>query len=383
MDYASFLIRKKRLEKNWSQEGLCSGICTVSYLSKIEQGKANASEEVLRLLFARLGLCWNGKDQPADKQQIEEAYELLFSAEFELLHKMQESEAWAVYENSIWGLDWLLLSRSVSNGKPLEKTLETLMDSRQLALQRILQGRNEEAMRQYPCGYTCLAAGNGCYVSGNWAQAVEYLNRANTLAAEEGRPLIMLSSRMISGCCYCNVQNLDSMERHYCAARRLARSLGLQEELAAIEYNVAAACIEAGQYAQALNYFETRKETGSRLDLHKLAICYEKLNRKEEALEVLGRAQSLPDNSPERVESEMCQTVQLRLTDPCYLDSECYGDSLKRTFALCRRWKPAGFCLFHMPWMIEWYEHRRQYKQVALLLSEFPAYRKNTELNVQ
>lgn len=56
MSIAGLLIRRERLARAWSQEGLCRGICGTSYLSKIEQGKAAASEEVLALLFARLGL---------------------------------------------------------------------------------------------------------------------------------------------------------------------------------------------------------------------------------------------------------------------------------------------------------------------------------------
>ena len=56
MSIAGLLIRRERLAHAWSQEGLCRGICGTSYLSKIEQGKAAASEEVLALLFARLGL---------------------------------------------------------------------------------------------------------------------------------------------------------------------------------------------------------------------------------------------------------------------------------------------------------------------------------------
>ena len=33
------LLRQERLRQNLSQEGLCRGICTPSYLSKIEQGQ--------------------------------------------------------------------------------------------------------------------------------------------------------------------------------------------------------------------------------------------------------------------------------------------------------------------------------------------------------
>ena len=52
------LIRTLRLQKDWSQEGLCSGICAVSYLSKIEQGKADCSPEVRRLLLTKLCGYW-------------------------------------------------------------------------------------------------------------------------------------------------------------------------------------------------------------------------------------------------------------------------------------------------------------------------------------
>ena len=37
-------IRRERIKRNWSQSGLCYGICAVSYLSKIEQGKMEVSE---------------------------------------------------------------------------------------------------------------------------------------------------------------------------------------------------------------------------------------------------------------------------------------------------------------------------------------------------
>lgn len=50
------MIRTHRQDRNWSQSTLCRGICAVSYLSKIEQGKAEGSEEVMELLFERLSL---------------------------------------------------------------------------------------------------------------------------------------------------------------------------------------------------------------------------------------------------------------------------------------------------------------------------------------
>lgn len=59
MDYAGFVLRRERLKRNWSLEGLCKGICTISYLSKIEQGKAVPSPELLGQLFAQMDLQWH------------------------------------------------------------------------------------------------------------------------------------------------------------------------------------------------------------------------------------------------------------------------------------------------------------------------------------
>lgn len=48
------LIKVERMRKNMKQTVLARGICSVSYLSKIENNQTSASEEVLELLFDRL-----------------------------------------------------------------------------------------------------------------------------------------------------------------------------------------------------------------------------------------------------------------------------------------------------------------------------------------
>jgi transcriptional regulator with XRE-family HTH domain len=49
-------IRYYRKTKGLTQEELAQGICSVSYLSKIEKGDAKSSEEVINLLCDRLGI---------------------------------------------------------------------------------------------------------------------------------------------------------------------------------------------------------------------------------------------------------------------------------------------------------------------------------------
>ena len=52
--FIGILIRRERLRQNYSQEGLCRGICAVSYLSKIEQGKVQAGSK--RTFWSRQNL---------------------------------------------------------------------------------------------------------------------------------------------------------------------------------------------------------------------------------------------------------------------------------------------------------------------------------------
>lgn len=361
MDYAGYRIRRERIQRNWSQEGLCKGICTVSYLSKIEQGKTEASPQILRQLMERMDLKW--AEQAPD---LEEGYELLFSLNIpELKTFLADREACRAFS-----LDWMLLSRCCAQmGQPLEEDVEPFMDSRQLALQRILQRRDQEAVRLWPNGYLYLTAGSRCFYRGENTAALELLEKAYQAASAEGYPAIMLNSKLNMGSCYSNQQNLPAMEVHYRVAARLAKALGDADALETIRYNTAATQLEVGQYAQALSYFESSQSLDP-LFGHKLAICYEKLGRSQDAFDALARTEDTEKQTP--LIWQMRSLVRMRLEDPEYLDSDDYGGALLHCFQSCREQMPAGYAIFHLPWVLEWYEHRRQYKQAYILLRDFP-----------
>ena len=76
MNYHGFLIYRERMRRNWSQAGLCKGICTVSYLSKIETGKSEPSDEILRLLLDRLGLIIDQEIEREAAELADQGWEL-------------------------------------------------------------------------------------------------------------------------------------------------------------------------------------------------------------------------------------------------------------------------------------------------------------------
>lgn len=378
MRYSGFLIRSRRLARGWSQEGLCRGICTVSYLSKIEQDKAEPSPEIVALLLGRLGLPWYDGEEELRRAHMlaEQMYEAVFSREKAGLEALQAEaeQVWEHLVNGPYAPDFLLL-RSLAGPwprQPLDAALEPCLAERQLAVQRVLQNRQEEAVRLYPCGWTCLMAGIGAYEKGENASALDWLQTGFQLAAQEGRPYVMQECRMFLGNCYSNMRDVEAMCAHYRVAERLARALDDRKSLRVIAYNIASTRLETGDSESALAYFAAL-ERPDRMDLHKLAICYEKQGRPAEALAALDRAECAPQ--PDEVDEDltrlMCSVVRYRLEHAGYLGDSAYGTLLLECFAQCRRRMPAGYAGFHLPWVLEWYAASRQYKQAYELLQQF------------
>lgn len=246
------------------------------------------------------------------------------------------------------------------------------MDTRQLALQRILQGRADEAVRLMPNAYTFLSLGIADYNTGNYSAAVDRLQTAYDMAGRDGAARIMLEAKLFLGSAYCNRQDLPNMERHYQVGKRLAEDLQDQKALQAIGYNTASAWIETGRYEEAYAWF-SEQEQPTLLSLHKLAICCEKTGRWEEALCALSRAEDMGVSEPEHsLVLQLLRLVRYRLEHPDYLSRDEYGLLLSDSFARIRNELPSGFAIFHLPWMLEWYKATRQYKKACELLEEFP-----------
>lgn len=370
------LLRRERLARHWSQEGLCRGICAVSYLSKIEQGKVEPSGEIRRLLFERLGLPTE-EDSPALREAaalLERMTDLLFLGDSEGMHALEEKfeAARLLLSRSRYAAQADLLHEALQPmGTPLPAALESGLDERLLAYQRILQGRYDEAVRLYPHALTYCSAGNAAYQRGDYRTAIELLRHAHTLAAEDDAVHLMLQSRVFLGNCYCDELRLPQMEREYAAALRLAELLNDAELADIIRYNTAAGQLESGQYDAAYAYFSALKDPG-RMALHKLAVCCEKLGRIDEARAALDRARTVKCDFPaEALSRQICDIVAFRLDHPDYLQREDYGALLLDCFRTMRKKLPAGYVSFHLPWVLEWYTANRRYKEAFELSREF------------
>lgn len=368
MNYRGYIIYRARILRSWSQAGLCKGICTVSYLSKIETGKAEPSEEILRLLLERLGLKSDAETEKEAAALAERGWELLLDGrDAELAELLRGTDTERYTAVPAW-LDLVLLSLK----EPLDAALEQCMDIRQLALQRILQGRQAEAVRLFPNAYTFLVLGIAEYNKGNYSAAVDSLQTAYDLACRDGAVRIMLEAKLFLGNSYSNRKDLSNMERHYRVGKRLAEDLRDESALWVIGYNTASTWLEAGRYEDAYEWFSVQEQP-TMMSLHKLAICCEKTGRREEALCALERAKGMDTDEVERsLALQLLGLVRYRLEHPDYLSREEYGLLLLSCFERIRKELPSGYAVFHLPWVLEWYKAARQYKKACDLLEDFP-----------
>ncbi|QHE51897.1 helix-turn-helix transcriptional regulator [Pontibacillus sp. HMF3514] len=65
-------IKFHRLNQNRTLEGTAEGICSLSYLSKIENGNTKPSDEIMKLLFDRLNIQFDMDSDDMDEEQLEQ-----------------------------------------------------------------------------------------------------------------------------------------------------------------------------------------------------------------------------------------------------------------------------------------------------------------------
>lgn len=88
-------IKLNRIKQEMTQSDLAEGIVSLSYLSKIENGKTDASPHVMSLLCTRLGIEINIEKDDTIQEKCQEWYKMLFEVndKNEIVEKYTELEA--------------------------------------------------------------------------------------------------------------------------------------------------------------------------------------------------------------------------------------------------------------------------------------------------
>lgn len=373
MDHIGRVIYTQRIAKNWNQEDLCRGICAVSYLSKIETGKAEPSGEILEQLLERLEIRIDEESETAASRLAEDAYELVFAAMNQEFRELMNETDISAYLATAAGADLQLLKQLASTDpQPLNANAEAGMDQRQKAVQRIIQGSCEEALKLYPNAWMYLMAGIDAFAKDEVTAAAEYFSSSYSLAAAEGHVRVMLSAALYQFRCASRIHDQQKMKEVSDKAYRIAKALGERNTVMLIEYNIALSELEAGNYEEAYAFFASL-EKPNKLALVMKAAAAEKTGRKPEAQEAVEEARRIRSkNSPNETAAKLLDLIAFRLKHPDYLSEESYGDMLKECFDSFHKDPLSGCESLLVQWLLEWYQAARQYKKAFELLARYP-----------
>ena len=387
-----YLIRYHRLKQNLSQEGLCKGICVVSYLSKIEQGKAEADASIIHALFHQLGMEYY--DDPLFVKEQQEYLRTYF--ERYVMEDEVESFAARIKEQhskllcSPLFLTYLLfvLYENRRIAEDVKRRLEELsvfiscMNDAQLYLYDLAYAFHPDRTMQIKylhkadkilqCSVTWMYLGNAYAGNGQYSEALQSHQKALALANEEGMFHISAHLMLSIGNHYANMGVEQLMLLYYKKAMTAARSVHQEALLRQVYYNLGATYEEWGQHEQAIFYLEKALPTPSFqqnfMIYHKLVFAFYHMGKKDQAKEAFINMKSCYRTDFKEGALLLCEFIELYVQEN-HLDVPRYQSVLED---ICFHEHPFifhGIVLYHLQYLIEVYVHQRRYKEVLKLVN--------------
>lgn len=388
--YVGALIRTRRLERGYSQEGLCHGICAVSYLSKIEHGVVTPSDEILQKLFAALDLTyttdestlsalrtnidacfsafWEDRDAPDAHARLQAAHDVLSCSPLHLSGLL--FDALQAYTQGDIAAACALLDRLGSQ----QAQLDTDSLIRFHLLTGLCAAEDAPALRAFSCAealapspITAHFLALTHYLHGRYHDALRFAAQAYTRAAQAGNVFFMTRASLLEGTCYSNLYEYALMRSAFDRVRALApENAPLLWE---VDYNLGASYVAVGDAAQALPYLlraydEDTTPESRFFTLHKLALTYQLLGRTQEGLQTLAQAHAILDANAQlpTLYRDLLRLIRLRFT-PGYARTEEYLGLARMLYRDTGTQIHHGFSLFHAPLLLEALCAHRLYKE--------------------
>ena len=299
-------IKFFRQLNNMNQDTLAVGICTTSYLSRIENGLVEPNETLYRMLFERLHLDFTayveeGKNQV---QLIEQIYEKLLSngkinkEELEELHLLYEQrispsiqvQVDLVYCRYLLSQDCMdeaagiltslddLLSPSAAREWQLFVAIKTyyelMIGNYDAILNREFQSNSKfylstsSTFEQANYVYHLAFASHRAY---QFSFAKQYIEEAIHLFKHQYKPLFQLKLYSMYGVILNGLGQVEAALKEYHAALDLLEhvpAIATNDQWSSIYNNVAFAYESDKQYEQAIHYYE--KALSFKKDIHML-----------------------------------------------------------------------------------------------------------------
>ncbi len=375
------LIKENRERLGLKQEYLCKGICSVSYLSKIEKGNVIASNEIVKMLFNKLGIDFNNDEEfvKRGKKLFEEiSRSLYFSIPMDKDKLEEIINNKSLYLNSPLNIDYRLFElfdryNQVENTNILE--YKEYMDKDQLYKAYLITGYIkgdinllEEAKR---INYTAGVMEQIAYIKfieGKYYESIDIYLEALDLAYNEGCIKIQFDICTMLGHIYMNF-NISTTQKYYDKALLLLEYMDNGRDYY-IYYHMGIAYIsidftKAEAYLLEALKMEGNENKDSLEKLYqKLCFLYLKYDKRENAKIYYIKAKEI------NILESVNELIEIMIGDEDYIHSEEYLGKLIDIYNESKENRKHSNTKFYGDFLIEAYKTNRKYKD-ALLVTEY------------
>lgn len=374
---AGIWIREKRIQKDWSQESLCHGICSVSYLSKIENGNIQVNEEIVNALLDRLGI------HPMDQQDVEKI-DAFYKGAFQHVHELMDvhfsKDELDIMENSLYCLDSFLiqyyqsqcLHQETNFYEKIQKYI-SFMNDRQLKLfyqVSLLEHRVDvdTFLHRYQSSDSYLVVAMVQFNQGKIASAVYYWTKAYEHACQEANVENMAMAQIGLGNIYCSLHEEELMKQCYQKVEKIIQVSHIDVDVNDLYYNAATLYIEQNQPQKALSILESvlvLAKMNKQLIYHKMALCYELLDENEKGIECIKKGFNESGDF-----DFLLEIVLYRFKHPNYIQEIEYEDLIRKGLDFCQKHLSYGFTLNMNTLLLEILEAQRRYKEAYCVMKD-------------
>lgn len=329
MEIGSF-IKLQRVKKGMTQEELAEGIVSMSYLSKIENLRAEASPEVVSMLCTRLGIDLDGDQTITIKEKCEEWFNMLFDAsdKNEMIDKYNElNELLAVVRSDslmlfeIHKIRYFLILGEYDNALEQINSLNELsgnFDNLQMYYWYKFKGNYATTSNEYNQSLRMynLAEGKISYLNLpdseiadlyyvisvthstllHTLEAIEYADKAIEIFQKEYNFLRCAQCHIILGISYRRIKMYQKAIKHYNLARHLGELNKNNNVIQLTNQNLGYLYAVMGESKQAIKYYlQAIDDDSVGINERLIAITnlikeYYKLQNFDKALEIIEQA---------------------------------------------------------------------------------------------
>ncbi|MET3726877.1 transcriptional regulator with XRE-family HTH domain [Fictibacillus halophilus] len=399
-------IRYFRRVKNLSQQELAAGICSVPYLSKIENGVTEPSEEIQQHLAERLGIKLHAKneksimqnyvdlfyslymrDYPTAKQKYDNLIDLPSqSVEEDILNKIFKSMYIMMTTQEIHGvpemLDEVAYIDDVIKGEKafyyflarsqLSFYIEEFEDSHNYVLkaEKLLE---EHRFQEWERGYLLYMVGLTANQLFKNIIALEYTQLALTIFEKTYFFKRCADCRIILSIVHTRIKNFDESIKQLLLAETIANSFGDEPLKGIIYHNLGSIANHKGekekaieQYARSLKAKENEPLVSKIMTIHALIKSYEKTNQPEKGLQLLNTWMKEVKDNPIYKGYELHFLYYKELFTHGELKESTVQFMIKEMIPYLKKRNEWIFLAEYYPLLGKYFENQQKYKQASM-----------------